>query len=264
MKKLLSLSLILAASLATAAHALESSVPDASAMQYNFRLTYEDTEQAVSEALNQRGAGKNVAARISGNHKEALYSYDKPINVEIRGLRFDKSTSQWNASVLFLSDDQVVSVKPVAGKFEEMVNLPILKRGIRAGEVISQDDIEMRDYPLSRTRPGTVTDAAALVGKTPLRIVSLGRPVRAEEIAQTPLIKKNAVIQMRYSASGVQITTSGQALNDGVKGQSIAVRNMASKKIVYAVVENENEVSVANQGQQVVSQSAGVAAYETN
>ena len=263
MKKLIAISLLVAASAAQPAFAIESKVPDTTAAQYNFRLSYEDTERAVSDALNQRGAGKNVAAKINGNHKEALYSYDKPIDVEIRGLRFEKNSNQWSASVLFTSEGEVVSALPVSGKFEEMVSVPTLKRGVRGGEVISEDDVEIHEYPVSRTRTGTITDAAQLIGKSPLRIISAGRPVRQEEVAQAAVIKKNAVIQMRYSAAGMQITASGQAMSDGAKGQSIAVRNLSSKKLVYAVVENENEVKVTAGGQEV-SQSTGVTGYETN
>ncbi|MEK7387982.1 MAG: flagellar basal body P-ring formation chaperone FlgA, partial [candidate division NC10 bacterium] len=73
-----------------------------------------------------------------------------------------------------------------------------------------------------------------LVGQSPERTISPYRPVRDHEIARPALIKKDAIVQMRYQSPGMEITTTGQAMADGSKGRMIAVRNLASKKVVHA------------------------------
>jgi flagella basal body P-ring formation protein FlgA len=267
MKKRISVLLAACAmSFSFAAFAGESTVPDTSAPQYHFRLTYEDTEEAVSQALAEKGAGQKVAAKINGNREGALFSYDKPISAEIRGLRFDKNSSHWSANILFIADEAVISAMPVAGKFEEVAEVPVLKRGIRTGEVISQDDIEYRTFAVKRMRQGTVFDAAALIEHAPVRIISAGRPIREEEIAKPTVVKKNAVVQMHYNNGGVQISTKGIAMTDGGQDQMIAVRNLGSNKTVYAVVKNTNEVQVksSNMRQAANSQLRAEAQHEAH
>ena len=48
----------------------------------------------------------------------------------------------------------------------------------------------------------------------------------------------------------MEITTSGQAVIAGAKGDVIPVRNMASKKIVRGVVENSNTVTIMSIGEE--------------
>jgi len=212
--------------------------------KYLFQLSYDDAEGAIGFALADKGAGNKVAATINGHKTDALFSYNKPISVEIRGLQFDKGNGRWNASLLFVHDGDTVSAMPVSGRFEELTEIPMLKRQIRAGDVIKESDVEIRDYAVSRTRSDTITDIASLVGKSPSRAVSPNRPIREQEIAQPVLIKKNGIVQMRYTSPGVEITASGQATEDGSRGSVISVKNLNSKKLVRAVVEDENTVAI--------------------
>ncbi len=204
-----------------------------------FVLTSRDAEEAISFALAERGAGSKVSASITGRSDDTLFSHAQPLSVEIRGLSFDKNTSRWQASLMFLSDGQVISAMPVGGRYDEVMSVPVLKRQVRPGDVIQEADLEIRDFSLSRTRSDTIADAAALVGKSPVRSISAGRPIREQEIAQPALIRKNDIIQVDYRSPGVSISTTAQALEDGSLGSTINVRNLSSKKLVRAVVQDE-------------------------
>ena len=68
--------------------------------------------------------------------------------------------------------------------------------------------------------------------------------MRDQEISRPAIIKKDAIVQIRYSSPGMEITTTGQALDDGAKGRMISVRNLSSKKVIHAVVETNNVVRV--------------------
>lgn len=230
----------------TLAFATIEEPPSVASPKYIFQLSYDDAEGAIGFALSDKGAGNKVAATINGHKTDALFSYNKPIAVEIRGLQFDKARGQWNASLLFVNDGATVSAMPVSGRFEEMTEIPVLKRQVRAGDIIKEADVEIRDYALSRTRSDTIGDIASLVGKSPSRAISPNRPIREQEIAQPVLVKKNGIVQMRYSSPGVEITVSGQATEEGSRGSVISVKNLGSKKIVRAVVEDENTVSIVN------------------
>ena len=53
---------------------------------------------------------------------------------------------------------------------------------------------------------------------------------------------------MRYKIPNMEITTTGQAMADGAKGEAIEVKNTTSKKITRAVVVDSNTVDVMAQG----------------
>ncbi|MDE3016448.1 MAG: flagellar basal body P-ring formation protein FlgA [Pseudomonadota bacterium] len=210
-----------------------------------FRLSYEDAEQAVSLALAEKGAGAKIAAIMQGRQPgHPLYSYGKPVAVSVRGLQFNKKTKQWSASLLFVADGDVVSAMPICGRYDEMIEVPVLKREVVHGDVIANQDVELRDFPVGQTRTDTVTDISDVIGKSPVRGVSPGRPIRESEIANPAVIRKNAVVQMRYTSPGMEITATGQALKEGAKGDVITVKNTSSRRVVRAVVADAGTVDV--------------------
>lgn len=229
---------------------------------YLFQLAYSDVEEAVGFALADKGAGDKVSASITGRKEGPVFSHNKPLSVEIRGLKFDKNAGRWNASLMFVSENAIVSAMPVSGRFEEMVELPVLKRQMRSGETINDKDIQIRDFPVSSTRSDAITDLASLIGKSPLRTISMNRPIREQEIARPTIVKKNALVQMNYNSGAMQISDAGQAMEDGSQGSVISVKNVASKKTIRAVVVSADRVEVMPQAQS--SQLSIRDAYETN
>ncbi len=225
---------------------------DETAPAYIFNISYEDAQDAVGKALTEKlnsemAGSQRIAAVINGKKTTPLYSSNKPIDVEVRGLRVDSNLSRWSASLIIMGDDTVVSALPLAGRYMAMNDVPVLKHSLRNGEVISESDVEVKSFPQERSSNDVVTDAAELIGRTPIRTVSPNRPIRNSEISAPALIKKNALVQMRYKTPSMEITTSGQALGDGAKGDVIEVRNTTSKKITHAVVSTSNTVDVLAQ-----------------
>lgn len=225
--------------------------------QYLFQLSYHDAEETISEALRQKGAGEKIAATIAGRSDMPIFSYGKPLSVELRGLQFDKGARRWNASLLFLSNGEVISAIPATGRFDEMIELPVLKREVRNGDTIGQGDIEVRDFVVTQTRSDTIGDLAALIGKSPVHTISPGRPVREHEIASPAVIKKNGIVQVHYTTPGMEITATGQAMADGAKGDVIEVRNVTSRKVVRAVVADATNVTILAPGIQTSQLTGG-------
>jgi flagella basal body P-ring formation protein FlgA len=223
-------------------------------------LAQEQVEEAAASELASKGAGGRVQAILTGQKSRVLYESTKPLAAKITGIHFDKRTRRWSGNLLVMSGEQVLSALPVGGRYEETVLLPVLKRQLRAGEMIKAEDIDMLDFPIGRTRGDSLTDASQLVGYSPRAAISPMRPVRGTEIASPALVKKNSMVTMRYVSGGMEITTTGQAMADGAKGELIEVKNLTSKTLVHAVVENERGVLISPPGEQL----AGGASYVAN
>ena len=253
--KILLLSFIWLCSFFSAAYAQESTETVAN-VQNVFQLSYGDAEEAVAAALHQKGIDDKLLVTMNGRKDQAIYSYDKPVTVVIKGLQVEKIDHHWSASMLFVANGEVISAIPAAGHFDEIAELPVLKRAIRAGDIISENDIEVRDFSQTHTRTDTVTDMSALIGKSPTHNLSPARPIREHEIANPTVMKKNAIVEMRYSSPGMEISTTGEAMNDGARGDIINVRNSASKKIVRGVIADNKTVTIIAPGTQT-SQLSG-------
>ncbi len=208
-------------------------------------LSVADAEEAVGAALAQKGAAAHVQAIIIGQRQKLLYSGEKPMHVEVKGLQFDKVSYRWSGNLLFVADGEVVSAMPVAGRYQEMVSFPVLKRAVRAGETIAEEDVEYADFAQPRIKTELIEDAGAMIGKSPRRMIPAHRPLRVSDLSAPQVLKKNAMVQLSYKTSSMEITTAGQAMDAGAPGDVINVKNLASKAVVRGVVQDDRTVTVA-------------------
>jgi flagella basal body P-ring formation protein FlgA len=237
---------------------------------YIFNISYEDAEDAISKALTEKliqkdgresKDGQSISASINGSKITPLYSSNKPVNVEIRGLRAESANNRWSANMVITAEDKVISALPLSGRYMVMNEVPVLKRSIRNGELISEADIEIKPFPEVRSGSDTISDISDLIGKTPVHSISPSRPIKTTEISAPYLIKKNSLVQMRYKTPAMEITTTGLALEGGLKGDVIEVRNTSSKKTIRAIVTDSNTVDILPppaQASQVASSSPSV------
>ncbi len=118
----------------------------------------------------------------------------------------------------------------------------VAKRDILPGGVITPENTKLHTTTADNPEP---VDWAAPYGQRAIRIIPAGaavrrgmvRPARAEV-----LVRRNKSVVMRIAANCFQITTLGQALEDGREGDFIRVRNVDSKRIVVAKVADDGTV----------------------
>lgn len=209
-----------------------------------YRVTAQQVETVVAQKLAELGAGERIRASVNGTRTSAYYEGTTPVELDAGGITFDKTTERWNGNLLLKQNGAVLKALPIAGRYDETQLLPVLKRQVRSGDVIAQADLDFIDFPISRVRGEVVTDGAQLIGMSPRAVISPNRPVRTLELSTPAVMKKNAVVQMRYSSGNMQLVASGQAMTDGAKGDIIEIRNLSSRQVVRAMVEGPTQVSV--------------------
>lgn len=76
------------------------------------------------------------------------------------------------------------------------------------------------------------------------RIVTPGQPLYVNDLAPLSVVKKGAIVNLIYNKGSVRLSAKAEALADGGPGSTIAVRNLQSKKQIYAVVRDADTVEV--------------------
>jgi flagella basal body P-ring formation protein FlgA len=72
------------------------------------------------------------------------------------------------------------------------------------------------------------------------RAVLPNQPLLLGDLTHLPTVSKGSKITLVYQGQSIRLSAKGEALADGVKGENIPVRNLSSKKQLYAVVWDEN------------------------
>ena len=209
--------------------------------------TGKDAVTAITEALVRAGAGEDIKVSMNQLHEEdVIASTTGTISGDAENMDLDKAHGQWRAILQLKENGRNLAPIRISGRYDEMVQLPVLKRQIISGEVIRQEDIDMDHEPASRVRKNTVMNAQDIIGKSPKRVISKGRPIRTEEIASPALVNKGTQVTLFFKSNNIEIRTFGEALESGAKGDVIKVRNLSTKTVIQGTVESSSVVRVSS------------------
>ena len=115
-------------------------------------------------------------------------------------------------------------------------------RTIPAETVIGADDVILRDMDVA----GGLTNAQDVIGMEARIALFAGRPIRAEDLAEPAVVRRNDVVQLIYETAGLSIKTEGRALDRASPGDQIRVMNLASRTTVSAMVDEFGIAHVSN------------------
>jgi flagella basal body P-ring formation protein FlgA len=174
-----------------------------------------DARLALAECASELKASRNAGQKPIG-HVLVLIECTDPepwrlyVPVEVKAFR-----------------DVVVSAVPIA----------------RGGVVTSSDvTLEARDVSAMPVTP--LQDPGQAVQKTARRAIPAGAAITATMLESPRLVRRGEPVKIVASGPNLWISAPGEALQDGMEGESIQVRNSLSKMIIYAVVSAPGTVQV--------------------
>lgn len=127
----------------------------------------------------------------------------------------------------------------------EKVTVPVLTTRLKAGSVITDADIVMKEFPAPRIRPNIIVEAEDLIGKSPKRSIAANIPIRIDSVKGASVVTKGSIVDIFYKTGSVEIKTIGEALNDAAEGELVRVKNLKSETIVQGVAEAKGVVNVS-------------------
>lgn len=215
-----------------------------------YHVSLKDAEVEVSRAIVEKGIGEEIEAHISGRTSDYLLDYNEPVTMEIAHIDVDPSQQRFKAKLSFMTEAQLnksskaLGTLDVSGRYDEIFSIPVVKYRIRQGDIIRSEDITWQKLPSMRLRQDTIRSDDALIGSTPIRGLSPGRPVRASEVKIPPIVTRQSLVQMQYKTPNLTIQALGTAMQDGALNEKIKVRNDDSGTLVDAVVVDKGKVRV--------------------
>ncbi|MDE2455272.1 MAG: flagellar basal body P-ring formation protein FlgA, partial [Burkholderiales bacterium] len=126
------------------------------------------------------------------------------------GLRCVEGPSPWN---VFLP----VTVQVFAPAL-------VSTRALPAGAVLEQAGLERAEVDWAADPALPTTDADTLVGRQLSHPVGAGQPVRSTDIRPREWFAAGDTVSVVAKGTGFSVSSQGQALNNGIEGQSARVR----------------------------------------
>lgn len=135
-------------------------------------------------------------------------------------------------------------LRRVAGtaKLSLWITAPAAARPLNKGEMLSPEAVtfmrinaaQMKDVPWDgQGGPWQV-----------IRSVGKGEPILRSDLGNTMMVRKGNILTLNYERGNVRMSLQAEAMQDGEPGATIAVRNLQTKKQVYATVKDGSTVEI--------------------
>ncbi|MCH2038965.1 MAG: flagellar basal body P-ring formation chaperone FlgA [Rickettsiales bacterium] len=167
--------------------------------------------------------------------------------VDIQVKRFNKKNGSTEVVILYQKDNKIAEHR-FHTRIKTFLNVPVLEQKHKKHQVIRSEQIHYKKFPLNRLRSGTIFDAAEIIDKQTSRSVSANSPIRSQHIMQPYLVRKDEIISIVFKNKFMNLKTSGIAMDNGIKGERIRIKNLRSGKIIAGKIIGKSTVSAINAG----------------
>ena len=120
----------------------------------------------------------------------------------------------------------------------------VAARPLARGQRLSPADLRRERRDLGRVGGDAVLDPARVLGYVLTRPLAAGSVLEPRLLEAPRLVERGQRVQLVAEGPGIHISMAGQALDDGALGDTVRVRNPASRQVVDAVVSAPGRVSL--------------------
>lgn len=133
----------------------------------------------------------------------------------------------------------------LAGASRGNVEVLAYARSLATGEIVQPEDLVWTKAAASPS--DAPNDADALIGMSAKRPLRQGAAASLRDVSTPQVIKAGDSVAVTYEDAGVALTLQGKAMAAAAVGDSLAVQNTASKKIIETVATGPGSAAVGPQ-----------------
>lgn len=123
-------------------------------------------------------------------------------------------------------------------------SVAVLTRPVAAGEPIGADDVAVRQQGIGAAPAGTLVDPAQVVGQTATRALAPGAVLADDDLAQGRLLQRGDPVVLVSRSGGIEVRMQGRALGRAAPGDTVAVENTGSRRIIRGRLVEDGVVEV--------------------
>lgn len=132
----------------------------------------------------------------------------------------------------------------LAAEVIEKVRVLIAKHPLPKGHTLSPTDTEWKEFNQNRVPADSVKELPMIQGKITSRFVAAGRPLQTGLLSDPITIFKDDIVQIIYDSKGMQVSSTGIALQNGATGEKIRVRNRSSQREVEGRIKSPGVIKI--------------------
>lgn len=143
-----------------------------------------------------------------------------------------------------VSNGQVEQTVPVMADVALMRRVVIARRPINRGQTVDVRDVALEVRRFTDAGDLGEVDARALIGQQARRFVDKDALLTGRDVAPLPLVRRGQLINVYRRKGGLLIKTVAKAMGTGAYGDTIIVRNEASKRSFEVTITGPQSAEV--------------------
>jgi flagella basal body P-ring formation protein FlgA len=204
-----------------------------------------DVIPALRRALADEGVRASDEIDLGSRSFALSLPLDAPAEVEVRQVQYERATGRFTATLVAGGSHPGAQRATLQGRVYATARLPVLRRAVGAGETIRAQDIEMAQVREEAGRRDLVVSAEKLVGMTARQRLREREPVRETDVKPAILVARNATVTIVLQTGSLSLSAVGRAVEEGSRGDTIRVLNVASNRQIEGTVVGPDTVSVS-------------------
>lgn len=169
-----------------------------------------------------------------------LKACPKPLHIEYA--RSDKTHGNTALNVSCEENAAWKLLLPV--RIELFDDVLVLNRSLHKGQIIDESQVKYQKANISRLNNGYYSKGEALNGLEAVRNLSRGSILTPDSLRPREMVKSGQQVTLYLDYKGLQIKSTGKALQSAHWGEVIKVRNNQSNRIVEGIVSGVAQVKV--------------------
>lgn len=130
------------------------------------------------------------------------------------------------------------------GTLVEQIEVIVVARKLRAGDVIKAVDVMVERRHRSKTSADAVEPGEKIAGLAARRYLRAGQTLRRGDLTKPDLVKRDDTVTLVYEAPGMLLTTRGKATESGAEGDLISATNLQSRRTVQGIVTGPGRITL--------------------
>jgi flagella basal body P-ring formation protein FlgA len=199
---------------------------------------------ALRAALAASGMDQAACEIELDDFTPPLVPFDGVAQPLVSQLEYDPSSSRFTA-VLSVTGDGFEPINArIAGRVEEMIELPVATARLAAGTVLRAEDVHMARIAARLVNRELARQPDEAIGLQLRHQVAAGQPLALADLMRPTMVRRGADVLLELESPGIVLTAQGQALDAGAIGERIHVLNPVSRAVVEAEVIGPDRVRV--------------------
>jgi len=206
-------------------------------------LGLDEVRRVVEEMFQKSGRDIEIRDLQLGRQVEVAPG-DITIEARPAGVGTNGSSSRINLDITVRSPTVPEIRVPTVAMVTEWSEVPIATRSLPKGAVVEDQDLERARVNLSSLPRDVAMNEGQIVGLEIKQDIAVGEVFRRDKMIMPVVVAAGSKVTMMVRTKFFDATATGIAIEPGMLGQEIKVRNETSKRVVSAIVKERGLVEV--------------------